>query len=76
MLDLDKQISHLEERHAAKGSITSAAKLALRYWQASRFSFSETYARTLLQRANHTMLTATGATPPMSICSRLQFLSP
>ena len=58
MLDLDKQISHLEERHAAKASIASATKLALRYWQAARFSLSETYTRTLLQRANHTTLTA------------------
>ena len=58
MLNFDKQISRLEEFHGAKNNIASAVKLALRYWQASRFSLSETYARTLLQRANHTTLTA------------------
>ena len=58
MLNLEKQITHLEELHASKSTIPTAIKLALRYWQASRFSFSETYARTLLQRANHTTLTA------------------
>lgn len=57
MLSLDKQISRLEERFAVKDNASTAIKLALRYWQASRFSFSETYARTLLQRANHTTLT-------------------
>jgi len=57
MLNLDKQISRLEERFAAKDDVSTAIKLALRYWQASRFSFSETYAHTLLQRANHTTLT-------------------
>jgi len=76
MLNLDKQISHLEERHAAKNSISTAIKLVLRYWQASRFSFSETYARTMLQRANHTTLTTHRRNPShMDLCALTIFIA-
>lgn len=57
LLNLEKQLSRLENRFAAKNDIPSATNLALRYWQASQFSQSETDARTLMQRANHTTLT-------------------
>jgi len=56
VLDLTKEISRLEER-------TNATILALRYWQASRFSASEGDARVLMQRANHTALTAHRKSP-------------
>ena len=57
MLNLEKQISSLENRLANKNDIPTATMLALRYWQASRFSPSEAAANTLIQRANHTVLT-------------------
>ena len=55
---INLQISALEQRLAAKDDIKIAVTLALRYWQASRFSDAATDARTLMQRANHVALTA------------------
>ena len=57
MLNFEKQISNLETRLTTKNDISTATKLALRYWQASRFSASQAAANTLIQRANHTALT-------------------
>ena len=58
MLDYKKQIARLESRLATQNDINTAATLVQRYWQASRFSNSETEARTLIQQANHVALTA------------------
>jgi len=49
-----KQIARLEEQLAIKNDITTATTLALRYWQASRFSNAPDH--TLIQRANHISL--------------------
>ncbi|MCL2286140.1 MAG: DUF5717 family protein [Firmicutes bacterium] len=57
MLNYDKQIARLENRLVAKNDIPTAAILALRYWQASRFSAPQADAGTLIQRANHAAVT-------------------
>ena len=55
LLHFNNQITLLEGRH--KSDIPTAAMLALRYWQASRFAPHAPEANALIQRANHVALT-------------------
>jgi len=55
-MNLKTQTTHLEARN--KTDIKTATALALRFWQAARFSKLDSDARIYMQRANHTTLTA------------------
>jgi len=56
MINLKTQINHIEEH--SKTDIKTSTILAMRFWQAARYSKLDSDARIYMQRANHTTLTA------------------
>jgi len=58
MVDLLRHTTKLDKRIAVNNDINAATILTLRYWQASCLCNNEAEARVLVQRANHTALTA------------------
>ncbi|MCL2216022.1 MAG: DUF5717 family protein [Defluviitaleaceae bacterium] len=60
MINFAKHITRLEDRLISRGGndVSTAVTMALRSWQAYRFSDATAESRVLIQRANHTVIAA------------------